>query len=191
MVFLNFAPEALRRVLAVNLDGAFNIGQAFRARRRLGGRQGRFLNLLSLAGFQGAPSRLAWVASKLGLHNVARGKALEFAPLGIRVSAARPSIIRKPMMTLIFEAPENMKCINAAHPTGRDEAPAEFAAAIACLPPDEASFLTCAVLPAEGRPSLASGRTSVSPASSGVGAAGASAGERARRGSPRVLRAKR
>ena len=64
--------------------------------------------------------------------------ALELGPLGARVNAVAPGMIRTPMTEGMFEDPENVKRIRAAHPIGREGEPDEVAAAIAFLLSDDA-----------------------------------------------------
>lgn len=114
------------------------------------GGAGAIVNVTSTAGVGGLPNRLAYVASKHGLVGLTRAAALALGPLGIRVNAVAPGMIRTPMTSVMLGDPDQAERIHREHPIGRIGEPADVAAAIAFLLSDDASFITAAILPVDG-----------------------------------------
>ena len=147
---LDVDPETWRRVLSVNLDGTFNVCQAFARAVTEARTPAAIVNLSSAAGIRGVPNRLPYAASKYGVVGITQTMALELAPLGVRVNAVVPGMIRTPLTEVMFKDPENVKRIRAAHPIGREGQPEEVAAAISFLLSDDAGFITGVALPVDG-----------------------------------------
>jgi len=97
------APEAFRRVLEVNLYGAWlGIRATLPSMRRAGG--GCVVNISSTAGLMGYANLGGYVASKWGLRGLTKTAALELARDDIRVCSVHPGPIRTPMVAGLDES---------------------------------------------------------------------------------------
>jgi meso-butanediol dehydrogenase / (S,S)-butanediol dehydrogenase / diacetyl reductase len=142
--------DTWKQVMSVNLDGTFIMCQAFaRAVRDQSGSRA-IVNISSGAGVLGVPNRLPYVASKFGVSGITKTMGAELGPHGIRVNAIAPGMIRTPFTAYMFEDPEKVKKIRAAHAIGREGQPEEIAAVAAFLLTDDASFMTGAVVSVDG-----------------------------------------
>lgn len=147
---VDLPPERWRRVMAVNSEGVFNTSQAFVRRARAAGRPGAIVNVASTAGIIGIVNRPVYVASKHAVVGLSREMAIDFAPENIRVNCVCPGMIYTPMTASYFEKPEDADRIAHSMPLGRVGKPEEVAAVILFLASDDASFVTGAVIPADG-----------------------------------------
>jgi 3-oxoacyl-[acyl-carrier protein] reductase len=92
-------PEEWRRLMAVNLDGAFYMSRAFLPAMREGG-WGRIVNVCSLAMKTGGlTAGTAYTASKGGLAALTLSLAREAAADGVTVNGVAPAYVRTPMVT--------------------------------------------------------------------------------------------
>jgi len=93
----DLSPEAWRRVLEVNLTGAFLCARAvvpgMRKRRR-----GRIVNVASISGTLGTPEATAYNASKWGLIGFTKSLAEELRPDGIQVLSVSPGSVDTEML---------------------------------------------------------------------------------------------
>jgi NAD(P)-dependent dehydrogenase (short-subunit alcohol dehydrogenase family) len=143
-----------RRVLSVNLDGAFlGCKYAFPLLRKNGG---AIVNLSSVSGLVGGYNLAAYNASKGGVSLLSKSVALygaRFRP-PVRCNAVCPAFLEGPMVDDIARQakhPETVKGrISMDIPLQRLGQPKEVAALCAYLLSDEAAFITGADLPIDG-----------------------------------------
>jgi len=147
---LDCDPDNWKQVLSVNLDGTFLVCQAFARAVRDDVTPRAIVNISSGAGIMGVPNRLPHVAPKVGASGITRTMGAKVGPYGIRVNAIAPGMIRTPFTAYMFDDPKKAKRIRAAHEIGRDGQLEEIAAAAAFLLSEDASFVTGAVVSADG-----------------------------------------
>jgi NAD(P)-dependent dehydrogenase (short-subunit alcohol dehydrogenase family) len=151
--------EDWRRVLSVNLDGAFLTLQA--AMRAMKDRGGSIVITASAAGLKAEPGIAAYGASKAAAIHLARIAAKEGAPMGIRVNAIAPGGVETPIWHAVpmfaqlvertgSEAAAFAAMGAAAAPAGRFGKPEEIASQIAFLLSDTCAFVTGACFVSDG-----------------------------------------
>jgi len=93
---LGESEEQVRRIMAINVEGAMNtVLPVLPAMTRRG--RGQIALVASLAGFRGVPGAPAYCASKAMLRVWGEGLRGELAPRGIGVSVVCPGFVRTPM----------------------------------------------------------------------------------------------
>ncbi len=123
------APEDFRRVLDVNLYGAWlGLHTLASSLRRAG--DGVVVNISSTAGLMGYANIGAYVASKWGLRGLTKSAALELAADGVRVCSVHPGPITTPMTADMDGS------IAAAQPIARFGTPEEVAKTVLFLVTD-------------------------------------------------------
>ena len=143
-----------RKVLAVNLDGAFlGCKYAFPLLRKRGG---AIVNLSSVSALVGGHNLAAYNASKGGLSLLTKSIALHGARCKppVRCNAVCPAFVEGPMVDAMAGGardPDGAKeKMSGAIPLGRLGQPAEIADLCIYLLSDAASFITGANLPIDG-----------------------------------------
>lgn len=152
-----------RRVLGINLDGAFLSLQAAMRAMRDGG---SIVLTASISGLKAETGTAAYGASKAGVIQLAKVAAKEAAPRGVRVNAIAPGGVDTPMwdQTPFFRdlvaqhAGDRVAALEAmakmATPLGRYASADEIARQIGFLLSDAAATITGAVLTSDGGYSL-------------------------------------
>lgn len=148
--FLDITEADWDAVLAVNLKGAFLVGQAVaRVMAAAGG--GAIVNMSSVNGVLAIPSIVSYNVSKGGVDQLTRGMALALADKGIRVNAVAPGTIATELAKNAVLGSEAAKQrIMSRTPMRRLGEPDEIADVVAFLLSDAASYLTGEIVYADG-----------------------------------------
>lgn len=133
-----------RRVLDVNLDGAFNCARAqitamLQAPLRKNGTRGSIIMMGSIGSLVGLPGATSYVTAKHGLLGMTKAIALDYATDGIRANLVAPGYVD----TAISQRSGQVKSMLASkHPLGRMAATDEISGAVCFLASSESSFVT-------------------------------------------------
>ena len=101
--FFDTDAALMRRMLEVNLIGAFNVAKQAALRMRERG-QGAIVNIASVSGIRGNVDRTAYGASKGGVITMTRVMAVELAEFGIRVNVVEPGPVNTPLVAKMHSA---------------------------------------------------------------------------------------
>lgn len=143
----DYPEDEWRRVLDINLTGTFLVCQALLP--ALARTRGCVVNTGSRLGVNGRPHRVAYGASKAGVHLLTKALALEFADRGVRVNAVLPGATRTGIARAAWERSPSASRAVPHSPLGMAE-PEEIAAAIAFIASDEMRFMTGSIVPVDG-----------------------------------------
>jgi 3-oxoacyl-[acyl-carrier protein] reductase len=134
-------------VLRTSLDGAFHCTRrALPAMVRM--REGRIVNVGSVAGILGSAGQANYAAAKAGLAGLTRAVAREVASRGVTCNLVAPG----PIATAMTDAlPDERRAeLTRTVPLGRMGTPEDVAAVVAFLCSDQAAYITGAVVPVDG-----------------------------------------
>jgi 2-hydroxycyclohexanecarboxyl-CoA dehydrogenase len=151
-LFLESRPEDWRRIVDVNLFGAFHV-----TRRLLDGMvkqgEGRVVCISSDAGRVGSTGEAVYAASKAGLLGFVKALAREMARKGICVNAVCPGPTEAGLLDVLRAAPRGEKIVEGmirAVPLGRAARPEEIAAAVAFFLSPDSAYITGQTLSVSG-----------------------------------------
>jgi NAD(P)-dependent dehydrogenase (short-subunit alcohol dehydrogenase family) len=141
------------KTLNVNVKGAiYGCRAAIPSMLKQGG--GSIVNISSVNGLVSEPFLAVYSASKGAVVMLTRGVALDYAKRGIRCNAICPGWVDTPINYAHAEMLGGLEKVYATidtfQPIGRPGEPREIAHLALFLASDEASFLTGAVIPADG-----------------------------------------
>lgn len=137
-------------VIGVNLRSVW-AGLKYEIRAMRGAGRGAIVNTGSTASMFGYRTMAHYVASKHGVAGLTKAAALEASLLGIRVNCVCPGVIATKMISdYVQNVPEVNAAMSAMQPLNRMGRPEEIAETVLWLCSDAASFVTGAVIFADG-----------------------------------------
>jgi NAD(P)-dependent dehydrogenase (short-subunit alcohol dehydrogenase family) len=136
-------------LFAANVRAAYQLVAALAPGMAARG-HGSIVSIDSMAGHVGLAGGAAYGATKGALTTLTRSWAAEFSPAGVRVNTVAPG----PVYTS-GAAPDRIAALGATTLFGRAAQPEEIAEVIAFIASDRASYITGALIPADG------GRTAI------------------------------
>ncbi len=134
-------PDAWRRVLEINLVGAYLCAREA-LRRMVAQGSGVILNITSVHERIPWSGYSAYTASKAGLGMLTRTLAQEAAPHGVRVLALAPGAVQTPINRAVWCDPVQLADLLRKIPMGRLGRPEEIASMAAVLVSDVAGYVT-------------------------------------------------
>jgi NAD(P)-dependent dehydrogenase (short-subunit alcohol dehydrogenase family) len=150
---LDASVDGFRRLLEVNLTGAFALAQQAARSMIESGRGGTIVNVSSILGLVGVGQipDAAYVASKTGLVGLTRELAAQWARKGVRVNALAPGWFETEMTAEhMFGDERSRRWMESRTPMGRGGAAHELDGALLFLSSDASSFVTGVTLPVDG-----------------------------------------
>jgi len=138
-------------IMAINLNGAFNVTQAFLEQLRKS--KGRIVNLASIQSFVHirTPSSAAYTASKHGVLGFTKALAAELGKDGVRVNAIGPGFIETPLnANTRANHPEYVKVFMDHTPLGRAGKPEDIVGPAIFLASDLSAYVTGTIVMADG-----------------------------------------
>ena len=151
--FREITDESFDRIVAVNLTGAFNVGQASARAMVRSGRPGRIVFTSSVHVQMAFPTMAVYGATKQGVRALCEAMAIELAPHGIRVNHIGPgwvlSVLNDPSPAV--SDPEELRKSLATIPIeGRPADPRELGRAVVYLASADGDYVTGEYLRVDG-----------------------------------------
>jgi 3-oxoacyl-[acyl-carrier protein] reductase len=146
-LILRMKPESFKKVIDVNLIGAFNCTKQV-VRGMIRQKFGAIVNIASIVGLSGNAGQCNYAASKAGIVGFTKSLAKELASKNIRVNAVAPGFIET-IMTEKIPLKDREKLIENI-PLNRLGEARDIANSVAFLLSEEASYITGTVINVSG-----------------------------------------
>jgi NAD(P)-dependent dehydrogenase (short-subunit alcohol dehydrogenase family) len=154
VTFDEFPREEWDRILAVDLNGLFDVSQAA-ARVMRKQKAGRIINIASVVGLVPLRLQCAYAAAKAGVVNLTKAMALELGPHGLLINGIAPGSILTEGTKALFYGPggqfkESVQKMIDHVPLGRPGTTDEIAVAVLFLAAPENTYTHGHILTVDG-----------------------------------------
>ena len=146
---IEFAIEDWRRVMAINLDAVFLVGQAV-AKRMIQRGRGKIVNTCSLTSEVARPAIAPYTAAKGAVKMLTKSMCAEWARHGIQVNGIGPGYFKTEMNTALFTDPAFDDWVKKRTPAGRWGDVAELKGLAIFLASEASSFVNGQVIYVDG-----------------------------------------
>lgn len=144
----------LEKMFNVNVFAVIDMIQnVSRLMARTGG--GSIINIASVTGLVGSPGQVAYSSTKGAVISITKSAAKELSPLGIRVNAVAPGIIRTERFEELYDASgDKIDQRISRIALGRLGTPQDVADAVSFLASDRSSYISGHILSVDGCASI-------------------------------------
>jgi len=146
-LLMRMSEERWAQVLETNLTACFRVTKRAIS-PMLRARSGRIVLISSVVAMTGNPGQANYAASKAGMIGFARSLAREVASRSVTVNVVAPGLVDTDMLSAL--RPEQVEKMLESVPLGRSARPDEIASVVEFIASGAASYVTGAVVPADG-----------------------------------------
>ena len=145
----DFPLEAWRRIVSVNLDSVFFVGQAV-AKHMIGRGRGKIINICSVQSELARPGIAPYTATKGAVKMLTKGMATDWGRLGLQVNGIGPGYFQTELNQALVDDPAFSSWLATRTPMGRWGKVHELAGAAIFLASDASSFINGHILYVDG-----------------------------------------
>ena len=148
--FLDMPADLYRKVVDVNLGGAFFTTQAAANQMVKQGRGGAIVAISSISALVGGAMQSHYTPTKAGVHSLMQSVAIALGPHGIRCNSVMPGAIETDINRDDWSDPDKRAYLDSRVPLGRFGKPEDIADVVVFFASDLARYVTGAALLVDG-----------------------------------------
>ena len=148
--FLDMPPDLYRKVVDVNLGGAFFSTQAAANQMVKQGRGGSIVAISSISALVGGAMQSHYTPTKAGVHSLMQSVAIALGPHNIRCNSIMPGAIETDINRDDWSDPKKRAYLDSRVPLGRFGKPEDIADVVVFFASDLSRYVTGAALLVDG-----------------------------------------